>query len=108
MPDINTLNHGSSASVEAGSTLTHSMSFVDISEDAIPCHPLGVKPSGNGLLAKRDLRTAIGNFKVFSDELILILLEYLDAVSLLSIGRSCKAFYAFTRAEELWKALFIG
>lgn len=109
MPDINTLlDHGSAASVEAGSALTHSESFVTVSEDAVPCHPLGVKPSGNGLLAKRDLRAAIGIFQVLPDELILMLLEYLDGVSLLSIGRSCKAFYAFTRAEELWKALFIG
>lgn len=76
-------------------------------DDAIPCHPLGVKPSGNGLLASKSLRDAIGTFQRLPDDLILILLEFLDGASLLSIGRTCKAFYAFTRAEELWKALFV-
>lgn len=75
--------------------------------EAIPSHPLGVKPSGNALLATWSLRDYIGTFRSLPDELILILLEYLDGNSLLHIGRTCKAFYAFTRAEELWKALFV-
>ncbi|KAJ6157465.1 hypothetical protein N7470_005057 [Penicillium chermesinum] len=75
--------------------------------EAIPTHPLGVKPSGNALLASWTLRDAIGTFRVLPDELILSLLEELDSASLLCIGRTCKAFYAFTRAEEVWKALFI-
>jgi hypothetical protein len=74
--------------------------------DAIPCHPLGVKPSGNGLTAAWDLRIVIGNFTILPDELILISLEYLDSKSLLSIGQTCKALYAFTRSEDLWKTLF--
>ncbi|KAJ5161200.1 hypothetical protein N7492_006592 [Penicillium capsulatum] len=78
---------------------------VDI--EAIPSHPLGVKPSGNALLATWNLRQSIGTFLSLPDELILVLLECLDGQSLLHIGRTCKAFYAFTRAEELWKALFI-
>lgn len=86
---------------------SHEVSLVDDSEVAIPCHPLSVKPSGNGLLANRYLRAAIGRFDALPDELILILLEYFDGPTLVSIGRTCKAFYAFTRAEELWKALFI-
>ncbi|OJJ48553.1 hypothetical protein ASPZODRAFT_14684 [Penicilliopsis zonata CBS 506.65] len=79
----------------------------DISQDAIPCHPLGVKPSGNALLAAWNLRSAIGAFNILPDELIITVLELLDGAALLNIGRTCKAFYAFTRAEELWKALFI-
>lgn len=75
--------------------------------EAIPSHPLGVKPSGNALLADWSLRDAIGTFRRLPDELILLLLEDLDSASLLSIGRTCKALYAFTRAEEIWKALFI-
>lgn len=74
--------------------------------DTIPGHPLGVKPSGNALLATENLRDAIGTFSILPDELILILLEFLDGPSLLRIGRTCKAFYAFTQAEELWKGLF--
>lgn len=80
----------------------------ELSQDVIPGHPMGVKPSGNALLAVENLRDAIGTFKILPDELILILLEFLDGPSLLRIGRSCKAFYAFTRAEDLWKGLFTG
>ncbi|KAF9892870.1 hypothetical protein FE257_000459 [Aspergillus nanangensis] len=76
--------------------------------DAIPGHPLEVKPSGNALLATENLRHAIGTFNLLPDELIIMLLEGLDGPSLLQIGRTCKAFYAFTRAEDLWKALFIA
>ncbi|KAK2865180.1 hypothetical protein FQN49_003826 [Arthroderma sp. PD_2] len=76
-------------------------------EDAIPAHPLGVKPSGNGLTASWDIRSAMGGFALLPDDLILILLESFDAATLRCLGAACKALYAFTRAEELWKALFI-
>jgi hypothetical protein len=79
----------------------------EITREAIPSHPLGVKPSGNALLATWSLRNTIGTFQHLPDELILLLLEGFDGPSLLRIGRTCKAFYAFTRAEELWKALFV-
>jgi F-box associated protein len=89
----------------------HSSSYVSNhsvqSHDTIPCHPLGVKPSGNGLTAAWDLRTAMGDFNALSDDAILVLLEYLDSSSLLKLGRTCKALYAFTRSEDLWKTLFI-
>ena len=75
--------------------------------DVIPCHPLGVKPSGNALLASNDLRTTIGTFQLLPDDLILNVLEFLDGHSLLRVGRACRALYAFTRAEDLWKTLFI-
>ena len=75
--------------------------------ETIPHHPLGVKPSGNALTATWSLRAAIGSLVILPDELILPLLEYLDAPSLLRLGRTCKALYAFTRAEELWKTFFI-
>ena len=77
------------------------------SHDITPCHPLGVKPSGNGLTAAWDLRTAMGDFNALSDDAILVLLEYLDFSSVLKLGRTCKALYAFTRSEDLWKTLFI-
>lgn len=83
--------------------------FQDVSgPNAIPGHPMGVKPSGNALLAEENLRHAIGTFRRLPDESILMLLEWLDGPSLLQIGRTCKAFYAFTRAEDLWKALFVA
>ncbi|OAX77547.1 hypothetical protein ACJ72_08154 [Emergomyces africanus] len=81
--------------------------IVDVDVDVIPPHPLGVKPSGNALTATHNIRHAIGSLDVLSDELIILLLECLDSTSLLRLGATCKALYAFTRAEELWKALFI-
>lgn len=104
MPDISSLTRQHpSGEVDPDSSLQDQE---DISCDAIPGHPLGVKPSGNALLAAENLRDAIGTFKILPDDLVLILLEFLDGPGLLRIGRTCKAFYAFTRAEELWKALF--
>jgi hypothetical protein len=75
--------------------------------EAIPCHPLGVKPSGNALVATSNLRDAIGTFNIFPDELILTCLEYLNSTSLLRLGCTCKALYAFTRSEDLWKAFLV-
>ncbi|KAL2366715.1 hypothetical protein RJZ56_000300 [Blastomyces dermatitidis] len=81
---------------------------LDSDVDVIPSHPLGIKPSGNALTATHNIRHAIGSLAVLSDELIILLLECLDSTSLLRLGATCKALYAFTRAEELWKALFIA
>lgn len=86
---------------------SHPSQDIESAREAIPSHPLGVKPSGNALLATWSLRNATGTFQHLPDELILVLLESLDGQSLLDFGRTCKAFYAFTRAEELWKALFV-
>lgn len=112
MPDINSLD---CARPLGGAVAAHSYSshpepdVEDLSgHEEIPGHPLGVKPSGNALLAAENLRHAIGTFNILPDESILMLLEYLDGPSLLNIGQTCKAFYAFTRAEDLWKALFTG
>lgn len=96
MPDITSLPNYPPAQEE------------DRGVEAIPSHPLGVKPTGNALLASWSHRDALGSFQLVPDELILLLLEFLDSSSLLHIGRTCKALYAFTRAEELWKALFVG
>ncbi|KMU76600.1 hypothetical protein CISG_05743 [Coccidioides immitis RMSCC 3703] len=75
--------------------------------ETIPSHPLGVKPSGNGLTASYNLRSSIGYFGILPDELISLLLESLDVKALRSLGATCKALHAFTRSEELWKAIFI-
>ncbi|EER44653.1 JmjC domain-containing protein [Histoplasma capsulatum H143] len=88
-------------------SIDDTVSDVDVDVDVIPSHPLGVKPSGNALTAVHSIRPAIGSLAVLSDELIMLLLECLDSTSLLRLGATCKALYAFTRAEELWKALFI-
>lgn len=75
--------------------------------DAVPCHPLGVKPSGNAYVAALNLRDALGSLGALTDEIILMILELLDPSSLLKLGRTCKALYAFTRSEDIWKTLLI-
>lgn len=70
-------------------------------------HPLGVRPSGNALTATRNLRAACGSFTALPDELLMQLLESLLAEDLLRLGGTCKALHAYTRSEELWRALFV-
>ncbi|OCL02334.1 F-box domain-containing protein [Glonium stellatum] len=75
---------------------------------AIPSHPLGIKPSGNAYTASEDIKSACGLFSRLPDELLNYLLERLDAFDLVTLGATCKALYAFTTTEELWKNLFIA
>ena len=74
---------------------------------AVPSHPLGIKPNGNAYTANENLKSAAGYFAVLPDELLVQVLECLDAKSLRKIERSCKTFYAFSRLEDLWKTLCI-
>ena len=71
---------------------------------SLPRHPLGVKPAGNVYTATTKLHIP---FWRLPDELVIEILEYLDPVSLLRLGLSCKALYAFSRLDELWKAFCI-
>ena len=90
--------------------LTHSSTESRPNEetpDAIPPHPLGVKPLGNAYTAKINLKRAAGCFSALPDELLVQLLEQLEAIDLLQLGATCKALYAFTRFEELWRTLFV-
>ncbi|KAF2836352.1 Clavaminate synthase-like protein [Patellaria atrata CBS 101060] len=73
----------------------------------VPPHPLGIKPSGNAYSSDINIKDACGGFQILPDELVIQVLEYLNASSLVALGATCKALYAFTRAEELWKSLFI-
>ena len=74
---------------------------------AVPPHPLRVKPAGNAYTATNNIKLAAGSFKRMPDELILQVLESLDATSLKWLGSTCKALYAFSRLEDLWKTLCI-
>ncbi|KAF2099624.1 putative F-box and JmjC domain protein [Rhizodiscina lignyota] len=74
---------------------------------AIPRHPLGVKPSGNAYTSTVNLKDHAGAFAVLPDELLISFLEYLHVPELLRLGTACKALYAFTSAEELWRAAFL-
>jgi len=73
----------------------------------IPIHPLGVRPAGNAYTSTENLKNAAGSFSCLPDELLVSILEFLDAKALLDLGSSCRALYAFSRLEDLWKTLFI-
>lgn len=74
---------------------------------AIPQHPLGVRPSGNQFTATSISRNWIGSFRAFPDEILAVFLEYLDSHRLRLLGSTCKFLYAFCRSDDLWKTLFI-
>jgi hypothetical protein len=76
-------------------------------EMTFKAHPLGVKPGGNALAAEKNSAGNMGVFGGLPDETILVLLEWLDSRSLLSLGASCKSLYAYTTFDQLWKDLFI-
>lgn len=73
----------------------------------VPHHPLGIKPTGNAFTASRNIKSAAGLFSDIPDEIIIQVLELLHARSLLRLGATCKALYAFCHFDENWKALFI-
>lgn len=79
----------------------------DADSTAIPSHPLHVKPAGNAYTATENIKSHSGLFASLPDELLSHFLETLDASLLLRLGATCKALYAFTRADELWRNLFI-
>jgi hypothetical protein len=74
---------------------------------AVPLHPLQIKPTGNAFTATQNIKSAAGFLSTIPDELILEIVELLDAGSLLRLGATCKALYAFCHFDELWKALFV-
>lgn len=69
-------------------------------EFGLPQHALDVKPSGNAYTAAHSVKSP---FPALSDELLVHLLEYLDASSLARVGGTCKFLRAFSRFDELWK-----
>jgi hypothetical protein len=75
--------------------------------DHVPIHPLGIKPAGNGIAAAHDARSCSGHFRALPDQVLVRVLEALDAALLCRLGRTCRALYAFCTSDELWRALFI-
>lgn len=80
----------------------------DGSASSVRRHPLGVRPAGNAFTASTDLRHASGYFARLPEELLGSFLEYLEAPDLLRLGGTCRALHAYTRNEELWRALFVA
>lgn len=79
-----------------------------IPADAIPPHPLGLKPAGNAYTSSVNSKSKIGFFGCLPDEMVMGMLEMLEARELVRLGGTCRFFYAFTRAEELWRGLFVA
>ncbi|KAI9749559.1 MAG: hypothetical protein M1815_002428 [Lichina confinis] len=103
----------------------------NITVSAVPRHPLDIKPSGNAFCSSTttttcstkiaaapavasapqppaiDLRSALGHFSRLDDDLINLILEQVDAPALVHVGATCKAFYALSRVEDLWKTLVV-
>lgn len=74
---------------------------------ALPLHPLGVKPAGNAYTASESIKSRCGSFARLPDELLSHILESFDADTLIRLGSTCRALYAFTRLDDLWRALFV-
>lgn len=74
---------------------------------ALPSHPLGIKPAGNAYTATENIKSHCGLFARLPDELLSHILESFDADVLVRLGSTCRALYAFTRLDELWRALFV-
>lgn len=93
----------------SGGTLESSLdTVVDESSQSVPSHPYGIKPLGNQYTATLISKDFIGpDFAKFPDEVLAIVLEYLEAQELVALGSSCKFLHAFCRSEDLWKTLFI-
>ena len=94
-----------------GENLSHQENLLRFSEHCdsltVPLHPLEIKPAGNAYTATENIKLAAGSFALLPDELLIQVLEYLEAASLRRLGSACKALYAFSRLEDLWKTLCI-
>ena len=73
----------------------------------VASHPLGIKPSGNAYTAQKNVKSATGRLCFLPDEILVQILEFLDTPSLKAIGGTCKALYAFSRLDEIWKTICI-
>lgn len=80
---------------------------VAVAATAVPSHPLGIKPAGNAYTARDNIKSRCGLFASLPDELLSHILESFDADVLVRLGRTCRALYAYTRLDELWRALFV-
>ena len=94
--------------LEGSTSLQNNGDVLKETSSAIRPHPLGVRPSGNALTVSHNLRDSSGTFNVLPDEVLMLLLDWLDPPSLLALGATCRALYAFTSNDELWRTLFIA
>ena len=94
-----------------GQTLSNWKNSLKGSEEhdslTVPSHPLRIKPAGNAYTATENIKLAAGLFMGLPDELIIQVMDSLNATSLKRLGCTCKALYAFSRLEDLWKTLCV-
>ncbi|KAL2170047.1 hypothetical protein VTG60DRAFT_5319 [Thermothelomyces hinnuleus] len=77
-------------------------------DSSIPPHPLGIKPLGNKYFsASADARMSIGALQALPDEVLMQLLEYMDARTLRMLGYACKFLFACCMADDVWKTIFL-
>lgn len=97
--------------VKMATTSRHSDRRIDSDNDStvtsVRRHPLGLRPSGNAYTSSVNLKDSCGHFATLPDELIAQFLEILQPQDLLRLGGTCRGLHAFTRNEELWRALFV-
>ena len=75
---------------------------------ALPSHPLNIRPLGNLYSStKPNVKARAGLLAQLPDEVLIHVLEQLASPSLLRVGATCKALYAFARFDELWKTLLV-
>ena len=98
--DSSNLNSSTPCTVSSDEEVTQS-------DPQFQAHWLGVRPGGNVLTELARARDNIGTFGTLPDEVILLLLEWLEDVDLIWLGTTCRAFFAFTLNDELWKTLFL-
>lgn len=77
-------------------------------EPSIPLHPLEIKPLGNRYLAYGpNARESLGTLQAAPDEVLVILLEYLDQRTVRRLGYTCKFLFALCASDDIWKGLFL-
>jgi hypothetical protein len=80
----------------------------DDSTPSVPLHPLGIKPLGNLYLASGpNARNSIGTLQALPDEVLAVLLEYLDQGCVRQLGYTCTFLFAFCSYDDIWKSLFL-
>ena len=76
-------------------------------------HPLGLKPWGNLIMAGGQASAAcrrdagLGQMRSLPDEVLLQILECLDAAALERLGTCSKQLYVMARHQPLWKQLTV-
>ena len=71
-------------------------------------HALGVKPSGNALTSNRNARDFMGLFGHLPDEVLQVVLDFLDQDTLTSLGRTSRGLYAYCTFDNLWRDIAIS